>query len=340
MEKLLSREEFRTSVFKRDDGLCVLCGAKGVDAHHIIERRLFTAENELGGYFLSNGVTVCSECHLKCETTDVSVEQVRAAAGIRNAILPSHFEVGTVCDKWGNPVMPNGQRLRGEMFFEEQVQKALKGHLSSFTHWVKYPRTYHFPWSPGCSDDDKVLNSCEGMDGQRVIVTLKMDGENTTLYRDHIHARSLDSKHHPSRDWVKGFWQARRWDIPEYWRICGENLFARHSIAYEDLPSYFMGFSIWNERNVALSWDETQEWFDLMGIRSVPVLYDGVFDEKKIRDMFENLDTEKEEGIVVRVADRISYHDFRNKVAKAVRKNHVQTDSHWMHAEIVRNGIV
>lgn len=36
-----------------------------------------------------------------------------------------------------------------------------------------------------------------------VVITEKMDGENTTLYRDGLHARSLDSRHHPSRNWVK-----------------------------------------------------------------------------------------------------------------------------------------
>lgn len=39
--------------------------------------------------------------------------------------------------------------------------------------------------------------------GQEVVVTEKIDGENTTMYPDHIHARSLDSNHHPSRNIVK-----------------------------------------------------------------------------------------------------------------------------------------
>jgi len=39
--------------------------------------------------------------------------------------------------------------------------------------------------------------------GREVVVTEKMDGENTTMYCDNIHARSIDGRHHPSRDWVK-----------------------------------------------------------------------------------------------------------------------------------------
>lgn len=52
MYKLLTRTDFRESVFKRDNYSCVVCKAKGVklDAHHIIERREFKAPHQLGGY--------------------------------------------------------------------------------------------------------------------------------------------------------------------------------------------------------------------------------------------------------------------------------------------------
>ncbi|HGN6580791.1 MULTISPECIES: RNA ligase family protein [Bacillus] len=38
---------------------------------------------------------------------------------------------------------------------------------------------------------------------QEVINRTKLDGENTSLYKDAIHARSLSSGHNPSRTWVK-----------------------------------------------------------------------------------------------------------------------------------------
>jgi len=69
--------------------------------------------------------------------------------------------------------------------------------------YIKYPRTPHLPWSPGASDDDITQRSVSLFDGVDVVVTEKMDGENTSLYSDHSHARSLDSKHHSSRDWLK-----------------------------------------------------------------------------------------------------------------------------------------
>ena len=45
----------------------------------------------------------------------------------------------------------------------------------------KYPRTYHVPWSPGTTSDDRLLKSVDQFVGKRVVVTEKMDGENTTM---------------------------------------------------------------------------------------------------------------------------------------------------------------
>ena len=68
---------------------------------------------------------------------------------------------------------------------------------------VKYPRTLHVPWSIGVTSDDRVLQNMDGFETQEVIVLEKLDGENTSLYKDAIHARSLSSGHNPSRTWVK-----------------------------------------------------------------------------------------------------------------------------------------
>ena len=132
---------------------------------------------------------------------------------------------------------------------------------------IKYPRTLHIPSSHGATSDDKMLTAkqyVEFFQGRNIQITEKMDGENTTLYSDYLHARSLDSRHHPSRDWVKRFQSEIGHNIPDNWRICGENLFAKHSVSYDNLDSYFYGFSIWNENNICLSAEETSTWFTLL----------------------------------------------------------------------------
>lgn len=203
------------------------------------------------------------------------------------------------------------------------------------SRYYKYPRTPHLPWSPGATSDD--VWSVANFEGKRVIVTEKMDGENTTMYRDHIHARSIDSRHHESRSWVKALHQQLAHQIPQGWRLCGENCFAEHSIRYEQLPSYFLLFSIWDEDNHCLSWEETVEWAQLLELVVPSVLFDGVWEERTIRDLDGRLDLTLQEGYVVRTADGFDYAEFSSHVAKWVRADHVTSDTHWMHKQVIPN---
>ena len=226
----------------------------------------------------------------------------------------------------------------------EPVQKVFKEAkiLDQFTDKrMKYPRTYHLPWSDGLINDDKRIEymgdlaSCDD-----IVVTLKMDGENISLYHDYIHARSINMNPHESRNWVKSLHGSIKNDIPKDYRLCGENMYAKHSIHYSNLKSYFYLFSVWN-KDECLSWDETVEWAQLLNLETVPVLYRGPWDEEKVKSLYsEYYNNNEMEGYVVRVADNFKYIDFKTKVSKMVRKSHVQTDEHWMSQEIVPNKLL
>lgn len=198
-----------------------------------------------------------------------------------------------------------------------------------------YPRTPHLPWSPGKAADDVTAADLSGFAGREVVVTEKLDGENTTMYADGLHARSLDSAHHPSRAWVKALHGRIAAGIPAGWRVCGENMFARHSIPYDALESYFYAFSVWAGDRCE-SWDDTVRFARRVGVPTPPVLWRGTFDERALRAI--TLDTARQEGFVVRTADGFSRAEFGARVAKWVRPAHVQTDTHWMQAPVVPNG--
>ncbi|MFD3699151.1 RNA ligase family protein [Streptomyces sp. NPDC058646] len=199
-----------------------------------------------------------------------------------------------------------------------------------------YPRTAHLPWSPGATPDDLRAEGAAGLAGREVVVTEKLDGENTTLYRDGLHARSLDSAHHPSRAWVKGLQGRIGSGIPEGMRVCGENLYARHSLAYEELDSWFYGFSVWDGEH-CLDWDRGVRFLRGLGIPTPPVLWRGVFDERALRRL--KLDTSRQEGYVVRTVAGFPLAEFGRSVAKWVRAAHVRTSTHWMFAPVVPNGL-
>jgi len=140
-QQILSRKDFERLVFERDGGTCIFCDKKAVDAHHIVERKLFPPDS--GGYFLDNGASVCAHHHMQVEMTTISCGKVRRAAGIARAALPpgDHFDPGQVYDKWGNTIyVPDDvtgndeeedaestyARRPGQMFHLANVQKSLK----------------------------------------------------------------------------------------------------------------------------------------------------------------------------------------------------------------------
>lgn len=334
---LLPRNQFEALVFARDKHKCVVCGVPAIDAHHILERKLF----EDFGYYLANGASLCTEHHWEAELTTLSVERLRELCGIKDPIIPEHFYADERYDKWGNIVMVSGRRLRGEMFETEQVQKVLglAGVLDDFDDRVKAGRTFHVPWSPGCAGDDKMHRNMDSFIGKEVYVSVKQDGENTSMYPEYFHAKSLDSRHHESRDWAKALWGRIRYDIPEGWRVNGENVYATHSIHYTNLESYFYVFSIWNERNVRLDLDDQLEWCEILGLKHVPIVYRGVYDEAVIKAIPKTLgwNMVDQEGYVVSTVAGYHHSQYRRNTAKFVRAGHVQSDEHWMTQQVVPN---
>lgn len=200
---------------------------------------------------------------------------------------------------------------------------------------VKYPRTPHLPYSLGCTDDDKKLESdFHFYDCKEIIVTEKLDGENWSGYSDGTsHARSVDGLTCIWQTWTKNFWHKKHFDLPKNWRVCAESMYATHSIRYENLDSYLYVISIWNEDNCCLSWDETRFWAELLELHCVPEIYRGPYDNKIVMRAFEEYSRGREvEGFVVRNSESFHYNEFEKNVAKFVRHNHVKTDEHWTRA--------
>ena len=209
----------------------------------------------------------------------------------------------------------------------------------------KHARTYHLPWSPGSTSDDKRHAEVESLfGGEEVVVLEKMDGENTTIYADGFtHARSIDSGPHPSREKLRAL---AAWvgvvGVPETLRICGENLHARHSISYDALSAHFLAFSVY-DGDQCLPWDEVVFWCDLLEVQHVPVLWRGTWDEAAVRACWTGRSVaspgDEQEGYVVRLASGFRAADWPTSSAKFVRAGHVQTGSHWMHESMVPNGL-
>jgi len=222
---------------------------------------------------------------------------------------------------------------------------------------IKYPRTMNFPWSKSNSSDDVWWKDGTLLEGREVVMTEKLDGECTTIYPDGtVHARSIDTSHHPSRSWIKRYAARFAHEIPKGWRICGENLFAWHSIFYTELPTYFFVYGVYDSNNNCVSWDQVEEMCEMLNLSTVPVIYQGEWNEELFKQLwtghgsFPTFATQVEypkypddftpceaEGYVCRLSDMFPYDEFRQSCAKYVRANHVTTPTNWMTRSVIPN---
>jgi hypothetical protein len=209
--------------------------------------------------------------------------------------------------------------------------------------YTKYPRTWHLPDSPNRgADGDHAHTDYAAFEGREVVVTEKLDGENTTIYADgHSHARSVSSGYHPTRTWVRALAARVAHGLPDGWRICGENTYGRHSIAYDRLPSYFQLFAVYDDRGTCLSWADTEAWASRLGVDLVPLLYRGPFERAKVAALLDGASAygPEREGVVLRWADAFDVGEHQRAVGKLVRRDHVKTDQHWMHGEVTANAL-
>jgi hypothetical protein len=210
----------------------------------------------------------------------------------------------------------------------------------------KYPRTMHLPFSEGATNDDKIADSVEALLNVPIVITEKIDGSNVCLEHDGVFARSHSGPPiHPSFDLLKALHATIKHDIPPDSQWFGEYAYAKHSLAYDKLPGYLMMFGIRINDNW-LRWSAVCRFCSLLGLPTVPVLFEGKVDTAKtLKDLILNLAKQPSalgtirEGVVVRVEREFSDEEFPQCVQKWVRKDHVQTDVHWKHQTITPNGL-
>jgi uncharacterized FlgJ-related protein len=101
-------------------------------------------------------------------------------------------------------------------------------------------------------------------------------------------------------------------------------------------------FSFWID-NMCLSWEETLQYASILGLETVPVFYEGLYDKEKIIAAFSSHEKDNE-GYVIRLAGEFNYIDFRKSVAKYVRPEFRDSlnerDEHWITKKIEKNKLI
>jgi hypothetical protein len=216
----------------------------------------------------------------------------------------------------------------------------------------KYPRTYHLPWSPGKSDDDKVIDTVDYLLNTPLVVCEKIDGGNCCLNRENIFARThASTPNHPSFNIGKAIHASIKSQLIDGFDYFGEYCYAKHSIAYSELPGWFLLFgirmnSIENSKvGLWKSWATVKNEAERLGIPTVPELEKiQVSSAKELQKEvekhmgFPSCYGGEREGVVVRRVEGFSDNSFDKAIAKNVRAQHVKTGAvHWASQEITPN---
>ncbi|MCG8581567.1 MAG: RNA ligase family protein [Bacteroidales bacterium] len=235
----------------------------------------------------------------------------------------------------------------------------------------KYCRSLHAQISLGTTSDDRFMpdgyiKSFAQKEG--LVLTEKLDGQNNCLNKKGVFARSHTAPSvHPWDKPLRDRWELIKNDLNEL-EIFGENMYGIHSIAYQNLESFFYVFAV-REGDKWLSWEEVKSYAEMLDFPVVPEiplshdlssLYNEKLNENSVLEKWlelnlgmpweESVETPGllggydpasghacSEGFVIRNKDafatnngdiQVNSNEFDN-LFKLVRASHVKTDIHW-----------
>lgn len=209
---------------------------------------------------------------------------------------------------------------------------------------AKYPRSFHLPWSPGGTNDDKRMTDVSALIEVPIVITEKCDGSNLAFTHEAVFSRShAGPPSHPSFDLAKATHATIKHLISPGITVFCEYCYALHSIAYTALPHFCLVFGVRDDSTGQWwSWDYVQAQAADLHLPTAPVLFEGgVGSKKELEELTRSLASKasilggQREGVVVRTEAGFTNDEFGSRLGKWVRKNHVQTDDHWLHQAIV-----
>jgi ATP-dependent RNA circularization protein (DNA/RNA ligase family) len=219
--------------------------------------------------------------------------------------------------------------------------------------FFKFPSTPHLAvLGENKIRDDKVLSrkNRDAFLKNRLIVEEKIDGANLGISFDEQGSLILQNRGSILSQPYSGQWRKlERWLPPRLeilfdhlynrYVLFGEWCFAKHSVGYNKLPDYYLGFDLFDKTSKQfLSFDLRNQMFEQMNISSVPFIKKGTFSLPQLKKLMGKslFSDNPAEGIYLR-------HDEDNWLkqrAKLVKAKFIQTiDVHWSRKTIIPNQI-
>ena len=217
--------------------------------------------------------------------------------------------------------------------------------------FFKFPSTPHLATLAGVDiRGDKVLSEseCDEFLQHELVIEEKVDGANLGISFDsegNIRAQNRGAYLHlpGSGQWKKlGDWLAPRTDalfehLSDHFILFGEWCYARHSIFYDRLPDWFLGFDLYDKQfGRFLSTGRRDEIFKKMYIAQAPIIARGRFTFPGLKKLLSQskLSEHPAEGLYL----RFDQNDWLAQRAKLVRPAFIQSvEKHWSRSAIMSN---
>ncbi|MGE7775521.1 RNA ligase family protein [Chitinophaga sp. NPDC101104] len=222
--------------------------------------------------------------------------------------------------------------------------------------FFKFPRTPHLFVLPGLNiRDDKQLSDVEANEFylHEVVVEEKIDGANIGIsldeegnFRIQNRGAYIDSSSHPQFAKLTEWMYLRMLSLKDVLIgpriIFGEWCYAKHSIYYETLPDYFLGFDVYDlTHRYFLPTHERNYLFKQCNIHPVPLIGEKRFKKAELITILNTtksaFSTASIEGLYVRLENKTRL----IKRAKIVKEDFVQEiDGHWSKGKLIKNLVV
>ncbi|MDR1873927.1 MAG: RNA ligase family protein [Synergistaceae bacterium] len=219
------------------------------------------------------------------------------------------------------------------------------------THFFKFPSTPHLATLPGVDvRGDKVLSLQERDEflQHELVIEEKVDGANLGISFDaegNVHAQNRGAYLHlPGAGQWKPLeqWLTRRIDslfehLSDRIILFGEWCYAQHSVFYDRLPDWFLGFDLYDKQmDRFFSSERRDDLFRKMCINQVPIIARGCFTYMELEEMLaeSRLTAQPAEGLYF----RFDQGDWLVLRAKLVRAEFIQSlEQHWSRSIIKPN---
>ncbi len=219
--------------------------------------------------------------------------------------------------------------------------------------FYKFPSTPHIEKRGDFVRNDKILCSHEietlfskaisieeKIDGANLGISFNEEGELLLQNRGSYLTFPLIGQWGPLKEWIATHEDAIFDVITDKKILFGEWCYAKHSVFYNALPDWFIGFDIYDKKNEKfLSVKERDKLMKKMDIEIVPLLGYGIFTPKDIERFFSisKFGDENCEGVYLRQDEEL----FLKYRAKMVRREFQQAiEEHWSKKELQKNKLL